>query len=115
MATYCEFSLRRRPRSTRTKKTTAGSIGIAAMISCWPTVCISPFLAPHRVDLVHVHGPARSKHRENYREPHRYLRRGYRYDQDRVAHPESTRIRQVIGEGYQGKVHGVDHQLHAHE
>jgi hypothetical protein len=40
MATYWAFSLKRRPVRASTKKTSAGSIGMAAMISCWPTVCI---------------------------------------------------------------------------
>jgi hypothetical protein len=40
MATYWALSRRRRPKSASTKKTSAGRIGMAAMISCWPTVCI---------------------------------------------------------------------------
>src|SRR5215207_231166 len=115
MATYWAFSPRRRPRSTSAKKTSAGSTGMAAMISCWPTVSISPLLAPHRVDLVHVNRPARAEHGQDYREPDRYLRRGYRDDQDRVAHPEPPGVRKVVRESHEGKVHGVDHQLHAHE
>jgi hypothetical protein len=42
IATYCAFSLSRRPKSASTTKTSAGSAGIAVMISCWPTVSTKP-------------------------------------------------------------------------
>src|SRR5918911_4441337 len=115
MATYWAFSLRRRPKSARTKKTSAGNTGMAAIISCWPTVCICPLLTPHGVDFVHVHRPARAEHGEHDRETDRDLRGRYRDHEHSVAHPEPSRARQVIGEGHERKVHGVDHQLDAHE
>src|SRR5215203_710154 len=115
MATYWAFSLSKRPKSASTKKTSAGSTGMAAMISCWPTVCICPLLAPHRGDFIHVHGAARAEHRQHNREPDRDLRGGYRYHQHRVARPEPSRVRQVIGEGHEGEVDAVDHELHAHK
>src|SRR5215204_5132442 len=115
MATYWAFSLSKRPKSASTKKTSAGSTGMAAMISCWPTVCICPLLAPHRGDFIHVHGAARAEHRQHDREPDRDLRGGYRYHQHRVARPEPSRVRQVIGEGHEGEVDAVDHELHAHK
>src|SRR5215210_436832 len=115
MATYWAFSLRRRPVRTSTRKTSAGSVGMAAMISCWPTVCTSLPLAPHRGYLVHVHGPARAEHGQNYGETDRYLCCGDRDHQHRVAHPEAPGVRQVVREGDEREVDGVDHQLHAHE
>src|SRR5918998_590459 len=116
MATYWAFSLRRRPVRARTKNTSAGSMGIAAMISCWPTVCICPPLsASHGVDFVHVHRPARAEHSQHDREPDRDLGGGDRDHQHGVAHPQPSRVRQVIGEGHEGQVDGVDHQLDAHE
>src|SRR5918997_7119613 len=115
MATYWALSLRRRPKSARTKKTSAGSIGIAAIISCWPTVCICPLLASHGVYFVHVHRPARAEHGQHDREPDRYLGGGDRDHEHRVAHPEPSGVRQIIGEGHEREVDGVDHQLDAHE
>src|SRR5829696_10195956 len=115
MATYWAFSLSKRPKSASAKKTSAGSTGMAVMISCWPTVCIYPLLAPHRDDFVDVHGPARPEHRQDDREPDRDLRGGDRYHQHRVAHPEAPRLRQIVGEGDEGEVDGVDHQLYTHE
>src|SRR5829696_9026336 len=115
MATYWAFSLSKRPKSASTKKTSAGSTGMAAMISCWPTLCICPLLAPHRGDFVHVHGPARPEHGKDYGEADRDLRGGDSYHEHRVAHPQTPRVRQIIAEGYQGQVDAVDHELHAHE
>src|SRR5918994_3233615 len=73
MATYWAFSLRRRPVRISTRKTSAGSAGMAVMISCWPTVCKGPPLAPHRGYFVNVDGPARAEHRQNYGETYRDL------------------------------------------
>src|SRR5215204_4651432 len=115
MATYWAFSLRRRPKRTSTRKTSAGGTGMAVMISCWPTVCNIPPLAPHRGYFVNVHGPPRAEHGQHYREPDRDLRRGDRYDEHRVTDPETSRIREVISEGNERQVHAVYHQLDAHE
>src|SRR5215211_844562 len=115
MATYWAFSLRRRPVRTSTRKTSAGSVGMAAMISCWPTVCTSLLLAPHRGYLVHVHGPARAEHGQDYGEADRDLSGGDRDHEHRVAHAKTPGVRQVVCEGDEREVHGVDHQLHAHE
>src|SRR5215210_5293871 len=88
MATYWAFSLRRRPKIARTKKTSAGSTGMAAIISCWPTVCICPSLAPHGVDFVNVHRPARAEHGEHDRPDHQIPleRRGRRQRVQRLLH-----------------------------
>src|SRR3712207_1128868 len=115
MATNWAFSFRRRPKTARMKKTSAGSTGMAAIISCWPTVCTYLLLAPHGVDFVQVHRPARAEHGQDYREADRDLRSGDRDHQHRVAHPEAPRTWQVVGEGHEGEVDGVDHQLDAHE
>src|SRR5215218_2817894 len=115
MATYWAFSFRRRPVRTSTRKTNAGSVGMAVMISCWPTVCTGSSLASHRGYLVHVHGPARAEHRQHNSETDRDLGGGDRDHQHRVAHPEAPGVRQVVGEGDEREVDGVDHQLHAHE
>src|SRR5829696_3758280 len=115
MATYWAFSLRSRPARTSTRKTSAGSAGMAVMISCWPTVCTGAPLAPHRGYFVNVDGPARAEHRQNYGETYRDLGCGDRDHQHRVAHPEATRVRQVVGEGDEREVDSVDHQLHTHE
>src|SRR5215208_62451 len=85
MATYWAFSLRRRPARTSTRKTRAGSVGMAVMISCWPTVCTGPSLAPHRGYFVDAHGPPRAEHGEHDGEPDCDLRRGYGYNEHGVA------------------------------
>src|ERR671917_1790288 len=77
MATYWAFSLRRRPARASTRNTSAGSVGMAAMISCWPTVCTGPSLAPHGGNFIHVYGPTRAEHGEHDSKPHGDLRRGY--------------------------------------
>src|SRR5829696_3410679 len=115
MATYWAFSLRRRPARTSTRKTSAGSVGMAVMISCWPTVCTGSSLASHRGYLVHVHGPPRAEHRQDYSETDRDLGGGDRDHQHRVAYPETPCIGKIISEGDEREVDGVDHQLHAHE
>src|SRR5215211_6080038 len=115
MATYWAFSLRRRPVRTSTRKTNAGSVGMAVMISCWPTVCTGPLLAPHRGYFVDVHGPPRAEHGEHDSEPYGDLRRGYSDHEHSVTDAQTPRVRQVVGEGYEGEIDGVDHQLHAHK
>src|SRR5215211_5071849 len=106
---------KRRAKTEKTREMSAGSVGIAVMISCWPTVCTSLPLAPHRGYFVNVHGPARAEYRQNYGETDRYLCCGDRDHQHRVAHPEAPGVRQVVREGDEREVDGVDHQLHAHE
>src|SRR5918998_3046104 len=115
MATYCAFSLRRRPVRTSTRKTSAGSVGMAVMISCWPTVCTGSLLASHRGNFVDVHGPPGAEHGEHDREPDRYLPRGYGDHEHGVADAEAPRVRHGVGEGDEGEIDGVDHELHAHE
>src|SRR5919112_1893453 len=61
----------------KTEKTSAGSVGMAVMINCWPKVCTSSLLAPHGGNFVHVDGPPRAEHGEHDSEPHGDLRRGY--------------------------------------
>src|ERR671910_619030 len=63
MATYWAFSLRRRP-----VKTSTGRVGMAVMISCWPSVCTGCLLAPHGSYFVDVHGPPRAEYGEHDRE-----------------------------------------------
>src|SRR5215217_5894426 len=84
MATYWAFSFRRRPVRTSTRKTSAGSVGMAVMINCWPTVCTRSLLAPHRGYFVDVHGPPGAEHSEHYGETYRDLPRGYG-DHEHVA------------------------------
>src|SRR5215213_10275718 len=115
MATYWAFSLRRRPARTSTRKTRAGSVGMAVMISCWPTVCTGPSLAPHRGYFVNVHGPPRSEHGEHDGEPDRDLRCGYGNHEHCVADAESSGVREVVCEGDERKVDAVYHELDAHE
>src|SRR3712207_909860 len=115
IATNWAFSFKRRPKSARAKKTSTGSTGMAAIISCWPMVCICPLLAPHGFHFVHVHRAVRAKYGQDDREPDRDLRRRNRDHQHGVAHPEAAGVRQVVGEGNEGEVDGVDHQLDAHE
>src|SRR5919112_193462 len=115
MATYWAFSFRRRPRKTSTKNTSAGSAGIAVMISCWPTVCKRSPLASHRGYFVDVHGPPRAEHSEHYSKSHGDLSRGYRYYEHRVADAEAARTGEVVGEGHERQVDAVDHKLDAHE
>src|SRR5918994_3097262 len=91
MATYWAFSLRRRPSRASTTKTSAGSAGMAAMISCWPKVCTGLPLASHRGNLVHVHGSPRAEHGEHYGKSYCDLRRRYGDDENSVADPESSR------------------------
>src|SRR5215210_4314139 len=114
MATYWAFSFRRRPKRTSTRKTSAGSTGMAVMISCWPTVCTFP-LASHRGYFVNVHRPPRAEHGKHYGEPDRDLRCSDRYDEHRVADPEPSGIRKVVREGDERQVDAVYHQLDAHE
>src|ERR671916_869239 len=115
MATYWAFSLRRRPVRTSTRKTSAGSVGMAVMINCWPTVCTSSPLAPHRGYFVDVHGPPRAEHGEHDREPHRDLRRGDGDHEHGVADAESSGAWEVVCEGNQGEVNAVYHELDAHK
>src|SRR5215218_820123 len=115
MATYWAFSLRRRPVRTSTRKTSAGSVGMAVMINCWPTVCTSSLLAPHGGYFVDVHGPPRAEHGEHDSEPHGDLRRGYGEHEHGVADAESSCVREVVSEGDERKVDAVDHELDAHE
>src|SRR5688572_8806205 len=115
MATYWAFSLRRRPVRTSTRKTSAGSVGMAVMINCWPTVCTGSPLAPHRGYFVDVHGPPGAEHGEHDGETYRDLPRGYGDHDHGVADAQTPRVRQVVGEGYEGEIDGVDHKLHAHE
>src|SRR5918993_404787 len=115
MATYWAFSLRRRPNRTSTTKTSAGSAGMAVMISCWPTVCTGLPLASHGGYFVHVHGPPRAEHGEHYCKSDRDLRGRYGDYQYRVADPEPTGTGQVVREGDQRQVDAVDHKLHAHK
>src|SRR5215211_2670780 len=115
MATYWAFSLRRRPARTSTRKIRAGSVGMAVMISCWPTVCKGLLLAPHRGYFVDVHRPPRAEHGEHDGEPDRDLRRCYGYNEHGVADAESPGVRQVVCEGYKRKVDAVYHELDTHK
>src|SRR5918997_446750 len=115
MATYWAFSLSRRPNKVNTRKTSAGSAGMAVIISCWPTVCTGLLLASHRGYFVHVHGPPRAEHGEHYSKSHGDLRGRYGDHEHRVACPEPPGARQVVGKGHERQVHPVDHQLHAHK
>src|SRR5215213_1606528 len=109
MATYWAFSLRRRPVRTSTRKTSAGSVGMAVMINCWPTVCTGSLLAPHRGYFVDVYDPPGAEHGENYREANRDLPRGNGDHEHGVADAQTPRVRQVVGEGYEGEIDSVDH------
>src|SRR5215203_5388081 len=111
MATYCAFSLRRRPVRTSTRKTSAGSVGMAVMINCWPTVCTSSLLAPHGGNFVHVDGPPRAEHGEHDSE----LRRGYGEHEHGVANAESPCVREVVSEGDEREVDAVYHELDTHK
>src|SRR5215210_2515151 len=88
IATYWAFSLRSRPKKTSTKNTSAGSAGIAVMISCWPTVCKRSPLASHRGYFVDVHRPPRAEHSEHYSKSHGDLSRRYGDHKHCVADPE---------------------------
>src|SRR5215211_375442 len=99
MATYWAFSFSRRPARTSTRKTRAGSAGMAVMISCWPTVCTGLPLASHRGHFVHVHGPSRAEHGEHYSKSDRDLRGRYGNHQHRVTYPEPPGTGKVIREG----------------
>src|ERR671921_1929102 len=115
MATYWAFSLRSRPARTSTRKTSAGSVGMAVMINCWPTVCTGSLLAPHGGYLVDVHGPPGAEHGEHDSEPHGDLGRGYGDHEHGVADAESSSVREVVGEGDEGEIDAVYHELDAHE
>src|ERR671910_930153 len=99
MATYWAFSLRRRPVRTSTRKTSAGRVGMAVMISCWPTVCTGSLLAPHGGYFVDVHCPPRAEHGEHYREANSNLGRGYGDHEHGVADAETSGVREVVGKG----------------
>src|SRR5215216_2746621 len=94
MATYWAFSLRRRPARASTRKTSAGSVGMAVMISCWPTVCTGPPLAPHRGYFVDVNGAPRTEYREHDGESYSDLRRCYGDHEHGVADAESPGVRE---------------------
>src|ERR687889_1530462 len=115
MATYWAFSLSRRPNRVNTRKTSAGSAGMAVIISCWPTVCTSLPLASHRGYFVHVHRPPRAEHGEHYSKSDRDFRGRDGDHEHRVAHPESPGPRQIVREGDERQVHTVYHELHAHK
>src|ERR671920_1544070 len=115
MATYCAFSLRRRPVRTSTRKTSAGSVGMAVMINCWPTVCTSSLLAPHGGNFVHVDRPPRAEHGEHDSEPDSDLSRGYGDHEHGVADAESSCVREVVSEGDEREIDAVYHELDAHE
>src|SRR5919112_5401261 len=115
MATYWAFSPMRRPWRTSTRKTSAGNVGMAAMINCWPTVCTGSLLAPHGGYFVDVHGPPRAEYGEHDREPDRDLGRGYGDHEHGVADAESSSVREVVGEGDEGEIDAVYHELDAHE
>src|SRR5919112_5770189 len=115
MATYWAFSLRSRPARTSTRKTSAGSAGMAVMISCWPTVCTGLPLSPHRGNFVDVHGPSRAEHGEHDREANRDLRRGYGDNEHGVADAQATRVREVVRESDEREVDAVYHELDAHK
>src|SRR5215203_598262 len=115
MATYWAFSLRRRPVRTSTRKTSAGSVGMAVMINCWPTVCTGSLLAPHRGYFVDVHGPPGAEHGEHYREPYCDLSSGNGDHEHGVADAESSGVREVVGEGDEREIDAVYHELDAHE
>src|ERR671917_805783 len=115
MATYWAFSLRRRPVRTSTRKTSAGSVGMAVMINCWPTVCTGSLLAPHGGYFVHVDGPPRAEHGEHDGESNGDLRRSYGNHEHGVADAESSCVREVVSEGDEGEIDAVYHELHAHE
>src|SRR5918992_5826710 len=115
MATYCAFSLRRRPVRTSTRKTSAGSVGIAVMISCWPTVCTGFLLASHGGYFVHVYGPPRAEHGEHDSEPYGDLGRGDGDHEHGVADAESSSVREIVGEGDEREIDAVYHELDAHE
>src|ERR687890_2321148 len=115
MATYCAFSLRRRPVRTSTRQTSAGSVGMAVMINCWPRVCTGSLLAPHGGNFVHVDGPPRAEHGEHDSEPHGDLRRGYGDHEHGVADAESSCVREVVSEGDEREIDAVYHELDAHE
>src|ERR687898_455599 len=90
MATYWAFSLSRRPNRVNTRKTSAGSAGMAVIISCWPTVCTGLPLASHRGYFVHVHRPPRAEHGEHYSKSDRDFRGRNGDYQYRVADPKPT-------------------------
>src|SRR5918993_194692 len=115
MATYWAFSLRRRPVRTSTRKTSAGSVGIAVMINCWPTVCTGSLLAPHGGYFVDVHCPPRAEHGEHYREANSNLGRGYGDHEHGVADAETSGVREEVGKGDKREIDAVYHELDAHE
>src|ERR671913_1059853 len=115
MATYWAFSLRRRPVRTSTRKTSAGSVGIAVMINCWPTVCTGSLLAPHGGNFVYVDCPPRAEHGQHDSEPHSDLRRGYGDHEHGVADAESSSVGEIVGEGDEREIDAVYHELDAHE
>src|SRR5215212_901759 len=115
MATYWAFSLRRRPARARTRKTSAGSVGMAAMISCWPTVCTGSSLALHGGYFVDVYGPPRAEHGEHDGEPHRDLRRRNSDNEHGVADAESPGVREIVREGDEREVDAVYHEFDAHK
>src|SRR5215210_54542 len=115
MATYWAFSLRRRPARTSTRKTSAGSVVMAALISFWPTFCTGPSLAPHRGYFVDVYGPPRAEHGEHDGEPHSDLRRRDGDNEHGVADTESPGVREVVREGDEREVDAVYHELDAHK
>src|ERR671921_513588 len=99
----------------KTRKTSAGSVGMAVMINCWPKVCTSSLLAPHGGNFVHVDGPPRAEHGEHDSEPHGDLRRGYGDHEHGVADAESSCVREVVSEGDEREIDAVYHELDAHE
>src|SRR3954467_3111963 len=115
MATYWAFSLRRRPNRVSTRKTSAGSAGMAVMISCWPTVCTDLPLASHRGYFVYVHRPPRAEHGEHYSKSDSDFRGRYGDHQYRVADPEPPGTGKVVREGDERQVDTVYHQLNAHK
>src|SRR5215208_3354938 len=91
MATYWALSFRRRPNRASTKKTSAGSAGMAVMISCWPTVCTCLPLSSHGGYFVYVHRPPRAEHGEHYSKSDGDLCGRYGDNEHRVADPETSR------------------------
>src|SRR5215218_502196 len=115
MATYWAFSLRRRPARASTRNTSAGSVGMAAMINCWPTGCTGSSLAPHRGYFVDVYGAPRAEHGEHDGEPHGDLRRRDGDYEHGVANAESPGVREVVSEGDEREIDAVYHEFDAHK
>src|SRR6266446_2064257 len=96
---------RLRPRTPFTRNPSSGNAGMSQ--SC----CIA--LVLHRIYVVHVQGIAILVYGQNDSQAHRGL--GGRHHHDEERKQVAVHLFELVGEGDEAEIHGVQHELDRHK